>query len=367
MSFCANTFHQVDRRTKNAVFGYVRRQQRIFDIICNDSFHKLETDFEQLSNLLKNEMKLDGKVFTTMGRKEFGMALAKIKIKTGRSGKLFKHLKCKLGNKEMNDAIRANNLQSYSRGSRDNIAYEQYIVFGYIRRQQNIFDVIYNDVFHNIPMDIAFICALYYCRIELNELSVDEFNVILFEIIVNDDILKYTLINTNKMKEITIREGINGVKFKEMYRAHFAKLYRPSGMKGGNASKIFQKLSKIQADEISVYLKTHEEEKKQNDESGIKVVTLDMVNIEQFSHLFVCVLHAESRIKDTDKTADKLELCRNIVINEKIDGNKCKHTKALKFARFFVATGIKKGPLAKVHKKIINLHPIILQRLVNNY
>eukprot|EP01084_Bolivina_argentea_P278389 475559_1 len=109
-------------------------------------------------------------------------------IRSNQSGnyKLFTHLQSKLDIKEMNDVISAkshDNLHTYSNTkshdklratSHDARAYEQYIVFGYVHRQQNIFDVTHNDVFHNIPMDIAFICALYYPRIELNELDEEE-------------------------------------------------------------------------------------------------------------------------------------------------------------------------------------------------
>eukprot|EP01084_Bolivina_argentea_P105513 188945_1 len=297
-----------------------------------------------------------------MGRKEFGMALAKIKIKTGRSGKLFKHLKCKLGNKEMNDAIRANNLQSYSRGSRDNIAYEQYIVFGYIRRQQNIFDVIYNDVFHNIPMDIAFICALYYHPIELNELAVDEMNVLLCQIIINDNKLNNAKMDINEIKKITIKEDLNGVKFKAMKRKHFGKLYRPCGMKGGQASKIFQKLSRIQTDEISLYLQKQVRQQKKNNvkqktnENNKHINKLATLNVEQFSDLFISVLKSMDTIRDIYKTSDKLEQCKNIIIDNNIDGNKCKDTRSLKFAKLFRETGIKIGPLAMVHKTVIKYY-----------
>eukprot|EP01084_Bolivina_argentea_P278390 475562_1 len=109
-------------------------------------------------------------------------------IRSNQSGnyKLFTHLQSKLDIKEMNDVISANshnNLHTYSNAkiydtlrpkSHDPRAYEQCIVFGYVHRQQNTFDITYNDVFHNISMDITFICALYYPRIELNELDEEE-------------------------------------------------------------------------------------------------------------------------------------------------------------------------------------------------
>eukprot|EP01084_Bolivina_argentea_P034041 62970_1 len=105
-----------------------------------------------------------------MGRKEFGMGLAKIKIKTGRSGKLFKHLKSKLDKKEMNDVIRANKNQ--------NVEVDDAV----LEEQKDKFTK------------------------PLENLNVEELNFVLFEIITSDDKLNNGQIDINKMKEITIKE-----------------------------------------------------------------------------------------------------------------------------------------------------------------
>eukprot|EP01084_Bolivina_argentea_P275320 469514_1 len=71
----------------------------------------------------------------------------------------------------------------------------------------------------------------------LSNLSVEELNFVLFEIITSDDKLNNAKIDINIMKEISIKQDLNGVKFKEMKRKDFGKLYKSSGMKGGPASK----------------------------------------------------------------------------------------------------------------------------------
>eukprot|EP01083_Nonionella_stella_P293736 998948_1 len=181
-----------DQKEKHEVQGKEEKKQedqvkQMNELNVEEMYHvflhymdqvKVECNLEDLANLLKNEMKLDGDAFTKMGRKEFGIHMKTIGIKAGRSGKVFKTLQQAATVEQLDDV-----LASMHKVENPNIFAK--------------------------PVDT---------------LNVEEVVYILTRILANDPSLSNLKFDMYQVNDIVTKNELNGAKCKEMKRKDFCKL-----------------------------------------------------------------------------------------------------------------------------------------------